>query len=1276
MKPSKIAAKADIRVTRLQRTFHRYLVSALLLMGFANGSVMAQDLLISGVMDGPLTGGVPKVVEIYVINNVADLSACGVGSANNGGGTDGQEFTFPAVGASAGTFLYIATETTGFNNFFGFAPDFTSSAVGVNGDDAVELFCDGTVADVFGDIDTDGSGTGWDYLDGWAYRVNDTGPDGSTFTIANWSFSGVNALDTETSNATAATPFPLGTYSAGPVAETAPMVTSSSPAGDATGVAVDASISITFSEDVNAVADAFSISCATSGSHTFVLSGGPKTFTLNPESDFVYDELCTVTVAAAEVTDIDTDDPPDAMEADHLFNFTIEQEPVDSPLVINEIHADPASSADGDANGDGTRDSGDDEFVEIVNADAADFDISGWTLADGYTVRHTFPEGTVIAGGCSIVVFGGGEPAGSFGKSLVQTASGGSLGLNNGGDSVILNNGSSDVLTASYGGEGGDNQSLTLDPDITGNEPRVKHSEATGSGGALFSPGTKIDGSQFEGCPSVLVINEINADPDSTNGDANGDGAAHYSQDEFVEIVNTDAADFDISGWTLADGYTVRHTFPEGTVIAGGCSIVVFGGGEPAGSFGKSLVQTASGGSLGLNNGGDSVILNNGSSDVLTASYGGEGGDNQSLTLDPDITGNEPRVKHTVATGSGGALFSPGTKIDGSQFEGCPVEAEIYEIQGSDASSAIAGSKVVTANNIVTAVGPQGFFMQTPDARADASVDTSNGIYVHTGSAPTVAVGDNVDVSGDVDEYYGFTEITGSLTINVNSSGNPLPATVTLNASVPSPNPAAPSCAIEFECYEGMLVEIASGVVTSGNQRFGSDPVAEVYISAGPRAFREPGVEYPGLGGTIPTWDTNPEIFELDADKLGLPNPLIAAGSGFSATGVIGFEFGGYELWPTELSVTDAIVPVPVRARVAGETTIGSLNLFRACESGDDCAARLAKLSGYIIDVLRSPDILAVQEAMGLGTLQALADQVAIDDSAVQYMPYLIVGNDVGGINVGFLVRGDRVEIDSVMQLGAGEIFDYDGSKLHDRPPLLLEGHYTANGRDFPLAVMVVHNRSLNGIEGERVQLKRLTQAESIAAMVQSFQVANPQTPLTVVGDFNAFEFTDGYVDAVGHIKGSFNPAESLHYGADLVSPDLINQVDLLDPSQRYSFIYQGSAQALDHALTSAAAAPWVRGMAYGRGNADAATDLLNDGATLLRSSDHDGLVVFMMTDFDGDGFADDVDGCPQNQVKDEPDAESGCEVFIPTLNPAGLAMLLLLLGGLGAYTIRYRGGV
>lgn len=187
-----------------------------------------QDLVITAAFDGPLTGGVPKGIELYVINDIADLSVYGIGSANNGDGSDGEEFTFPADALTAGTYLLVGSEDVEFPNWFGSAPDYNAgTAMGINGDDAVELYQNGTVIDTFGDINVDGNGEPWEYLDGWAYRVDGTGPDGSTFILGSWFFSGANALDNETSNASAANPIPVGTYTT--VANTDPTISITSP---------------------------------------------------------------------------------------------------------------------------------------------------------------------------------------------------------------------------------------------------------------------------------------------------------------------------------------------------------------------------------------------------------------------------------------------------------------------------------------------------------------------------------------------------------------------------------------------------------------------------------------------------------------------------------------------------------------------------------------------------------------------------------------------------------------------------------------------------------------------------------------------------------------------------------------------------------------------------------------------------------------------------------------------------------------------------------------
>ena len=245
---------------------------------------------------------------------------------------------------------------------------------------------------------------------------------------------------------------------------------------------------------------------------------------------------------------------------------------------------------------------------------------------------------------------------------------------------------------------------------------------------------------------------------------------------------------------------------------------------------------------------------------------------------------------------------------------------------------------------------------------------------------------------------------------------------------------------------------------------------------------------------------------------------------------------------------------------------------------------------------------------------------------------------------------------DAITQFGKDEILDFDGSLLHDRPPLLLEGRSVNEGADYPFAVLNLHNRSLGGIDsptdGDRVRAKRLAQAQSVAATVQALQESNPAIRLIVAGDFNAFEFSDGYVDVLGQIRGDVDPSAQLLSGPDLVEPDLINQVLSIEPDERYSFIFGGSAQVLDHALTSMALDASFRGLMYGRGNADAALDLINDDSPAvlpLRSSDHDGLVLFLTKDLDGDGVNDDADVCPMTMIPEMPAVGLGKNRFALT---------------------------
>ncbi len=124
-------------------------------------------------------------------------------------------------------------------------------------------------------------------------------------------------------------------------------------------------------------------------------------------------------------------------------------------------------------------------------------------------VRHTFGENVSVGPGCAVVIFGGGTPTGTFGNATVIIASSGRLEFNNNGDTVTLSNGDAVIAAYTYANEGGQNQSLTRFPDVTGNEPLLKHTDISQR---RFSPGTRTDGTDFADCGAVLPTATATAD--------------------------------------------------------------------------------------------------------------------------------------------------------------------------------------------------------------------------------------------------------------------------------------------------------------------------------------------------------------------------------------------------------------------------------------------------------------------------------------------------------------------------------------------------------------------------------------------------------------------------------------------------------------------------------------------------------------------------------------------------------------------------------------------
>ena len=201
-------------------------------------------------------------------------------------------------------------------------------------------------------------------------------------------------------------------------------------------------------------------------------------------------------------------------------------------LMINEFLADPPDGDLGDANHDGVRDSSDDEFVEIVNTTTRDLDLTGFQLQTrsltgaNDVLRHRFVGGTIVSAGTAIVVFGGGSVDASdpvFGGAQVVSASDRGLGLTNSGGVITLRDSSGTIVTTVTYGAGlnlpaDQNQSLTRQPDVDG--PFALHSVAAGRNESRFSPGTRVDRTEFVSTPAVarIVLSPISVQlaPDET----------------------------------------------------------------------------------------------------------------------------------------------------------------------------------------------------------------------------------------------------------------------------------------------------------------------------------------------------------------------------------------------------------------------------------------------------------------------------------------------------------------------------------------------------------------------------------------------------------------------------------------------------------------------------------------------------------------------------------------------------------------------------------------
>ena len=301
------------------------LVAALpLVLSVSSASATPTELFFSEYIEGTSNN---KALEIF--NGTGTSVNLATGGYNvqmffNGSATAG--LTINLTGAVADGDVYVVAQSSAAAAVLAQA-DQTNGSGWFNGDDAVVLRRGTTVIDVIGQVGFD-PGTEWgtglkSTADNTLRRrtiiqAGDTNGGDAFDPAAQW-----NGFATDTFDG-------LGAHQLG---DEAPAVDTTSPAGGEADVAVDANVTVTFTEPVNVTGSSFDITCGSSGGHGATVSGGPTTFTLDPTADFATSETCTVTVVGGSVSDQDGDDPPDTMAGNHQWSFTT----VAPPLAIHEI---------------------------------------------------------------------------------------------------------------------------------------------------------------------------------------------------------------------------------------------------------------------------------------------------------------------------------------------------------------------------------------------------------------------------------------------------------------------------------------------------------------------------------------------------------------------------------------------------------------------------------------------------------------------------------------------------------------------------------------------------------------------------------------------------------------------------------------------------------------------------------------------------------------------------------------------------------------------------
>ncbi len=310
--------------------------------GAPAASALPTGLLFTEYVEG---SGNNKALEIYNGTSAAvDLAADGYSvKIFSNGGTTASPITLDGTVAPGDVF--VLGNSNSANDPAILAADQLSGSVNFNGNDAVALLKGTDLVDVIGQI---GVNPGTEWGTGLTSTADNTIRRKETVATGDANGSDVFDPAAEWDGFATNTVDGLGAYP-GTVtpADDAPSVVSTDPARGNTAVERDAVVTVTFSEPVTAPTSAFSLVCSTSGTKTLDVRGGPTTFILDPATDFVRGDSCTLTVVADNVSDVDAQDPPDHPAADYTTTFAVPlTDPCDAPVTrIPAIQGNGATAA-------------------------------------------------------------------------------------------------------------------------------------------------------------------------------------------------------------------------------------------------------------------------------------------------------------------------------------------------------------------------------------------------------------------------------------------------------------------------------------------------------------------------------------------------------------------------------------------------------------------------------------------------------------------------------------------------------------------------------------------------------------------------------------------------------------------------------------------------------------------------------------------------------------------------------------------------------------------